>query len=348
MGAAPDPLRWLRQRDSFVYQVIGVSVKELGDRWRTPDGRALAEEVVARLIAGRGLDGLELGRHEGRVDLRGLPAPLPARLRRFESQGWFVEVLGNLITFRGVRLDSLDMSGAQLQNFRFFDSQIANCRLDNANCHDWRLWNAKITDCSFTNTNLRDSALGTWHEGRRNMWRRVSFAQADFRIVAPLEAVFEDCDFSAAKISGVTFSQCTFVRCRFAGVIQQVLFDGRDLSPERPAPPQMSKVDFRSAVFRDVDFRGFNLEDVTLPDDPDVRLLRRARCVARWGIQMLNGDNSISARMLRADLENRLRGPGDDHEASVFNRRDYEQSGGADLALLAQDVLGRAECECLK
>ncbi len=323
-----------------------MGVAKLGDRWRTVEGQALAEEAVARMVAGRGLDGLGLGWHDGRVDLRGLPAPVPSRLRRFESQGWFVEVLGNLITFRGVRLRGLDLSGAQLQSWRFFGSQVADCRLDGASCQDWRLWDTEVADCGLSRASLRDAAVGTWHEGRRNAWRRVDFGRSDFRVVEPLEAVFEDCDFSGAKIRGVNFSQCSFARCRFAGAIREVLFDGRDLSPERPAPPQMNMVDFRSALFCDVDIRGFDMEDVMLPDDPDVRLYRRARCVAQRGNQLLDGDDGISARMLRADLENRLRGPGDDQEASVFNRRDYEQSGGTDLVLLAEGVLGRAESEC--
>lgn len=324
-----------------------MGVKEFGERWRTPQGQALAEEIVARLVSARELDGLGLGWHEGRVDLRGLPAPIPARLRRFESQGWFMEVLGNLITFRSVRLHSLDLSGAQLQSFRFFGSQIIDCRLDGANCQDWRLWDTRVADCSFAHASLRDAALGTWHEGRRNTWRRVDFTRADFRVIEPLEAVFEDCDFCYAKITGVTFSQCAFMRCRFAGAMRNVLFDGRYL-PDRPAPPPMSKVDFTTAVFWDVDFRGFDLEDIILPDDPGVRLVRRGRCVASRGIQMLHGDQRLSARMLRADLQNRLQGPGNEREAFVFNRRDYEKSGGRELVILAKDVLSHAEYECMK
>jgi uncharacterized protein YjbI with pentapeptide repeats len=319
----------------------------LGDRWRTPVGQALAEEAVARLVAGRGLDGLGLGWHDGRVDLRGLPAPIPSRLRRFESRGWFVEVLGNLITFRGARLLGLDLSGAQLQSLRFFGCQITDCRLDGANCQDWRLWDTEVADCGFSRASLRDAVVGTWHEGRRNAWRRVDFTRTDFRVVEPLEAVFEDCDFSGAKIVGVDFSQCAFARCRFAGSLNRVLFDGREL-PGRPAPPPMSKVDFAAAVFRDVEFRGFGLEDVTLPPEPDVRLYRRARCVARRGIQLLEGDGSKPAQMLRAVLQDCLRGPGADQDALVFVRRDYLDGGGADLVALAEDVLGRAQAECLR
>jgi hypothetical protein len=149
----------------------------LADRWRTPEGQALAEEAVARLVTGRGLDGLGLGWHEGRMDLRGVPVPIPARLRRFESQGWFVEVLGDLITFRGARLRGLDLSGARLQSLRFFGSQIEDCRLDGANCQDWRLWDTEVSDCVFSRASLRDAAVGTWHEGRRNTWRRVDFTK---------------------------------------------------------------------------------------------------------------------------------------------------------------------------
>jgi hypothetical protein len=97
--------------------------------------------------------------------------------------------------------------------------------------------------------------------------------------------------------------------------VGDVLFDGRDLSPERPAPPQMRKVDFSAAVFRDAEFRGYDLENVTLPDDPDLRLLRRARCVARRAIHMLGGREDMPSRMLQAILENRLRGPGDEATA---------------------------------
>jgi uncharacterized protein YjbI with pentapeptide repeats len=300
---------------------------------------------VARLVAGRGLEGLGLGWHAGRVDLRGLPAPIPARLRRFENMGWFVEVLGDLITFRVVQLLGLDLSGAQLRSFRFFGSQVTDCRLDGADCQDWRLWDTHVADCEFPRARLRDAAVGTWHDNRRNSWRRIDFSRTDFRVGACWEAEFEDCDFSGAKIVGVDFSQCARVRCRFAGSLSRVLFDGRDI-PGRPAPPPMSEVDFAAAEFRDVEFRGFELGDVTLPPEPGVRLYRRARCVARRGIRLLDGDNTKPAQMLRAVLEDCLRGPGSDRDSFVFVRRDYLGGGGAELVTLAEGILSRAESEC--
>jgi hypothetical protein len=45
-----------------------------------------------------------------------------------------------------------------------------------------------------------------------------------------------------------------------------------------------------------------------------MRLLRLARCVARRGVQLLDGHEDVQSRMLRAVLANRLRGPGDDRK----------------------------------
>jgi hypothetical protein len=156
----------------------------LGQRWVTAAGRERAEEAVACLVAGRPLAGLGLGEVDGRADLRGLPAPVPRRLRRFEAAGWFVEELGELVTLRGVRLEGLDLRGAQLQSFRFFGSVMADCRLDGANCQDWRMWDTHVADSSFSGVSLKDAAVGPWHDGKGNSWRRISFAKADFRVAS--------------------------------------------------------------------------------------------------------------------------------------------------------------------
>lgn len=318
----------------------------LRKRWEIPEGQGRAEEAIARLLSGRALAGLGLGEVDGRVDLRGLSVPIPRRLRRFEVAGWFAEERGGLVQLQGVRLERLDFSGAQLQSLRFQDSEIVDCLFDGANCRDWRLWGTEVSGCGFRKADLREAAVGTWQEGRRNAWRRVDFSGADFRVAASWMAIYEDCDFSGAKLAKVKFEQCTLTRCRFAGELRDVVFDGRGLT-DRQAPPPMDKVDFSGATFRQVEFMGFDLDGAALPDNRDIRLLRRARCVARRGVEMLDGDDRIEARMLRAMFENQLRGPGTDHEARVFNRRDYLELGGPRLLTLAVDVMARAEADCL-
>src|SRR5262245_13811969 len=145
------------------------------DRWRGPEGERLADEVFARLLAGKSLDDLGLGEHEGRVDLRGISAPIPARLKRYEFENWFVEELGELIELHRVQLEGLDFSGAFLDHLRFFHVRINDCRFDRARCQDWRMWAVDVTNSTFERSDLRRSALGPWHEGRGNIFQHVSF-----------------------------------------------------------------------------------------------------------------------------------------------------------------------------
>jgi hypothetical protein len=159
-------------------------------------------------------------------------------------------------------------------------------------------------------------------------------------------ASYEDCDFWGARLAKVKFEQCALVRCRFAGALRDVTFDGRGLA-DRPAPPPMEGVDFSGAVFDQVDFMGFDLSQVVLPHDPDVRLIRRYRCVLTHALAVLGAGDSLPVRMLRGEFTNRLRMmKGTVEESNIFNRRDYLASGGQELANLADSVLSGAERAC--
>lgn len=51
------------------------SKQKLIDRWTSPEGIALRDEVLVRLLTNQSLDGLPLETHEGRIDLRGFSLP---------------------------------------------------------------------------------------------------------------------------------------------------------------------------------------------------------------------------------------------------------------------------------
>jgi hypothetical protein len=67
---------------------------DLASRWKTQDGEQRVEE---RLLGGNRLDDLRLTEHDGRVDLRGIAAPAPERLKTFEKEGWVVAELGGTV-----------------------------------------------------------------------------------------------------------------------------------------------------------------------------------------------------------------------------------------------------------
>jgi uncharacterized protein YjbI with pentapeptide repeats len=314
-------------------------------RWDTQDGRLLAEEVLARLVAGRPLDGLGLGEVGGRVDLRGLPAPAPRRLARFEAAGWFVEHLGDLVELQGVRLRGLDLSGAFLDSFRFTGCVIEDCVLDKARCHDWRAWDSHVEHTSFRGASLRGSVLGAWSLGKGNHFTNVDFTQADFRNSTPFTAVYVGCDFSGTKLDKTEFQRCGLARCRFAGVMNEVIFEGRVFSAENEDDPNfVEDVDMSGAVLRLVEFRGFNLEAVRLPDDPGLRVIKNYPCVLKAAVAALQDREDETARVLRAILTKPKRDLG--HPLGLFNRDDFVVHGGEEMAVLADEVIRQAEQEC--
>jgi uncharacterized protein YjbI with pentapeptide repeats len=303
----------------------------LSARWQTNDGATLLDEALARLISGQTLTGLGLDEHEGRIDLRNAPAPIPRRLARFATERWFVEQLGELIQFRDVAIVGIDFSGAMLPHFRFHGTRIEDCRFDSAACLDWRLWASTVVECDFSRTSLRQSALGNWHAQRGNAWQRVDFTRADVRGAVLTSSLFEDCKFDRTKLDGVSFDQCALRRCRFQGTLRRVTFDGRPL-PDRAPPQPLQDVDFSDARFEDVEFRGLRIDHVTLPDDPDLYVVRNFRDVSLRALTLLGDGADVGSRMLRAEIENSLKMMRTTHEDAVLNRRDYVRSGGDELA----------------
>ena len=310
-------------------------------RWLTDEGAASADEVFARLVSGRPLGSLGLAEHEGRVDLRYLTAPIARRLERFEHRGWFVSRLGDLVEFHGARLSGLDFTGASLSNLRFHDAKVLDCRFDAATCTDWRLWGTELADCEFVGGNLRNSALGTWQDDRGNAWLRIDFSRTDLRGTVMWGTSFADCVFDGSRLDGVSFEQCALARCRFSGRLRRVTFDGRPLEGRR-TPDPLEGIDLSGASFEEVEFLGYLLDRVALPDDPDLTLVHDFRRVSERALDLLGDDESRSARMLRAELTNRLRMMRAQSEDNVLNRRDYAASAGAEFADRALELFRRA------
>jgi uncharacterized protein YjbI with pentapeptide repeats len=318
--------------------------KDLAARWNTPEGERLAQVVFGRLLAGEPLTDLGLGEHDGRIDLRGIAAPAPNRLEAFEKQGWVVQELDGVLKFERARLANLDLSGGRLENFRFFNTAIVNCRFDEARCQDWRLWAVDVTDTSFRGAALRKAVLGTWHEGRGNIYLRVNFSRANLRSIVCPAGIFIDCDFGDAQLAKVDFQSSSFVRCRFAGMLREVMFYDHGFQTGKPDPNPMEDVDFSESELRMVEFRHLNLDHVRFPTSSDHVVLNHYRCVLERAVRELGSETAYMG--LRTVLEHELKWAGPHQDAGVFNRRDFVEMFDADGADFAIGLLRRMEKDC--
>jgi uncharacterized protein YjbI with pentapeptide repeats len=327
---------------------MATGATDLRKRWLTPDGQRLAGDVLARMISGRSLKALALGEVEGRVDLRGLAVPPPQRRGQFNWRGLHLERLSQLSEVKNVTWRSLDLSGSALEGLRLFDMRIVDCSFDEAKCRDWRMWRSDVTDCSFIGADLRHASLGAWSEGRGNNYHRVNFSQADFRESASQAAAYVDCDFSNARLEDLNFRSSSFVRCKFAGVLHKVIFDGRQLGTGKPDLNTMEDVDFSGAILELVDFRGLDLYGVTFPVDPGLWVIDNYPCVLEKSIAYLVGHKGEMEGWVRRIFEERRRSlqVGPKVKRGFLNRNDYVVLGGETMAALVESVINEARQAC--
>ncbi|AMM31624.1 hypothetical protein SA2016_0938 [Sinomonas atrocyanea] len=116
------------------------------------------------------------------------------------------------------------------------------------------------------------------------------------------------------------------------------MFDGRTLRGEATADP-LRDVDFAQATFANVEFRGYRLDRVRLPEG--VRAIPHWPEVARHALELVARDRSTEGRMLAGEFRNWMNMIGQGDATGVFNRADYVTAGGEKLAQFAESVLWR-------
>jgi uncharacterized protein YjbI with pentapeptide repeats len=280
----------------------------LRTRWATPHGSALATEVFRRLARNRDIAPI-VERHDGRLDLRGIRLPDPTTTtseeRTLLRRMFRLDRRSAVHQLRKATVANIDFSYAELPRIMFMACEIRDCRFERADVEDGGLWECRVTDTSFEGANLRSVVLG----GRGyppahppTPYDRVSFASADLRDAVPGAADFTDCDFSGARIDKLEFEGCTFVRCRFAGRLSDVIWaaaDDRD--PRRRG--SLVDVDMSATVLTFCAFRGLDLSDVKLPAAPEHIVFENFACAIKRALAALHGTDDPNERGLRGLLQ---------------------------------------------
>lgn len=314
--------------------------------WSRPDGQQLAKEVWSRLATRESLRDLRLLEHEGRIDLRGISVPEVTKETLPSFRTWDLYKLRGQVELKNVSLEDIDFSESMLKHIRFFNSKIINCRFEDADCENWQLRASDVGRTTFVRANLRSAVLGVWFEGRGNKYESVDFSRADMRGLISTSETHIDCDFSHARLDKIDFQSSSFIRCRFAGEVREVIFYDLAFKSKKPDPNPMEDVDFSKAELRWVEFRHLDLDRVRLPEDENHIVLKNYGCVLRRALAAARQSERPSSRALTAVLENRLKWIGPRQEIGVFNRLDFRKSGGVEEEEFAVRVLRQAEHDC--
>lgn len=169
-----------------------MKVSELRERW-TPD---LADEVNSLL-------GLNSNRKGGFQQISGLPSRLGRHEERIDIRGLEITV-----PLKGLHLDSWDFSYCSFRQFGQFSTynHVTNCkfmrtRLD-TNVRD------RFEGCDFTGANLRGAVLG-------EEFSDCTFEKANLSSVLGGSIRFTRCSFKEVKGRGIQMTRCIFTECDF-------------------------------------------------------------------------------------------------------------------------------------
>lgn len=316
------------------------------DRWNTAEGHQLTQEVWRRLVAGESLRSLPLGENEGRLDLRGIQAPVVFKNEGRFFRNWALHEVRGRLEFRNVQFEDLDFTGSALKHAQFFNSRIKGCRFDHADCEGLGVRATDVTETSFVGANLRDAVLGPWYKDRGNKYKFVDFSSADMRGLISTTAAYSDCNFSEARLDKVDFQSSSFIRCRFAGEMREVLFYSKTFNSKKKDPNPMEDVDFTQAKLHWVEFRGLNLDRVRFPQDDDHILIKNYRCVLGRALNALRDHQSQYAGRLRAILELEQKWLGPMQEVGLVRRLDFRERWGKEGEEFAVELMRDAERKC--
>ena len=286
-------------------------------------GTALRDDVWTRLSAGAPLDGLGLGRVHGRWDLRGIgfeppTREAPASVTLLGGRQASVQRIRGIRKIAGVRLTGLDFSGTKLDHLWLTDCDVEDCLFDGASLKSFRNVGSRLRKCSFAQSSLRDSVLGARLRGARARYEQATFVGADMRGALPGHTDFIDCDFTAARMKGLEFWDATLTRCRFGGLLENVIFAGRKTLLGRRHEETLVDVDFTTAEFRWVEFRHLNLGRVKLPSRPDHLVVQHPKCVLEWLSRSLATRDDRELLSLRSAVDFWLQWAGPHHNQSIF------------------------------
>jgi uncharacterized protein YjbI with pentapeptide repeats len=263
-----------------------------------------------------------------------------------ECSGWYLQRLSSYLEFHNVHLEGMEFSGSRLEHLRFFNSRIVDCKFDDADCRSWRLKGTDVNRGSFVRSNLRDAVLGVWYEGKCGCYESVNFSSGDMRGIIFSTATYVDCDFSYARLDKVDFQSSSFIRCRFAGELREVIFYDKTFDSKKLEPNNMEDVDFSKAQLRWVAFRRLNMDHVRWPEDTNHIFLKNYRCVLQHVLTAVQNDESRPGRGLPRVLANYLKWAGPNQNIGILNRLDFREAWDEEGENWAVALLHRAEKEC--
>jgi uncharacterized protein YjbI with pentapeptide repeats len=216
----------------------------------------------------------ELGKHDGRWDLRGIT---------LAGDGTGVYSNSN-VAFKNYIFENVDFSFSTLSESQWEKCLFKNVTFAGAKADNSRFWACRFDNVVLEKTNLISALMNGTLQNDSGYFLNVHFVETDLRDTAYGNTLIKECKFIKCKLDQVDFHGGRFVNCKFVGKLDEVCFRGveainKKLFPHRKAiPNEMLNVDFSEAVLESVIFvDSIDLTHCVFPASDDYVTIRHNR-----------------------------------------------------------------------
>jgi uncharacterized protein YjbI with pentapeptide repeats len=247
-------------------------MKKLKDRWLTPEGFKLYNDVLKCFLENGKLSLIQgLAKHEDRWDLRGITLPIDP-------------VSGKVFQIKNCILESIDFSYATLYESVWYKCKFTNIIFYSAKADYIKFWACRFDKVVFEKTYLNEALMNATLNNDSGYFRDVHFIEANMKGTMYTNTLFERCNFLKCKLDGVDFNGSRFLNCKFTGKLSGIFFRGYPLTDfklypnAKPIHNAMSNIDFREAILESVTFFDkIDLSSCLFPESDDYILIRNNR-----------------------------------------------------------------------
>ncbi|HEY9004932.1 MAG TPA: pentapeptide repeat-containing protein [Ohtaekwangia sp.] len=247
--------------------------QKLIERWKTVEGGARLKDIIDCLKRGGLLSSVkDLEKYAGRWDLRGAQLSQVEKERKLEAEGHnLVQTFGSF-KCKGVKMESIDFSYADISYSWLEKCIITNCIFEETKAKEIHILSSDFSNCVFRKVNLSYSYINENIGSNSGSFKNVEFIETNLSESIFCFPIIEDCLFTNCNLKAANFDGSRLKRCKFKGKVDSPWFRGYSKNAHRSLLGVFNRVNPKdySNEMEDVDFSEAEMIGVSFSDEIDL------------------------------------------------------------------------------
>lgn len=245
-------------------------MNEYHKRWNTSAGVLLYNSVLRNIKKGQSLSLInDLGKHEGKWDLRGFSFPKTESLEIIDRE---VELPRGGLVYRNVHFNDIDFSFADFDYTYWESCMFVNCIFLSTSFVKSSFKACDFDSNEFEKADFSESFLSLNIGENSGSFQKIRFLKCNFNKAIFRFPVISDCIFEHCRLNEIDFDGSRMKNVKFIGRFDSGWIRGYSLFAKKRSNFFLKKInplDYPNSM-DNVDFSASDLEDITFSHDVDL------------------------------------------------------------------------------